>query len=111
MPQTNLIQYDETKDDNFSHLVEVSSSTKEAFDISISRIASVKSSFSTRSAKRRRACKVIIHHAILVWEHILRNKDDFNRQTPLPGSTLQDNSWLFWYWLYHICGSDWPDKN
>lgn len=81
MPQTNLIQYEETKDDNFSHLVEVSSSTKEAFDISINRIASFTSSFSTTSAKRRRACKVIIHHAILDWEHILRNENDFNRQT------------------------------
>ena len=43
----------------FSYLVFVSSSIKEAFDISISLIASFTSSFSTTSAKRRRAYRHI----------------------------------------------------
>ena len=33
------------------------------------------------------------------------------KEISLLGSTLQDNSWLFWCGLYHLCVSDWPDRN
>ena len=56
----------------FSYLVFVSSSIKEAFDISISLIASFTSSFSTTSAKRRRAYRHITE--TLHWNYKQRGQ-------------------------------------
>lgn len=55
-----------------SYLVFVSSSIKEAFDISISLIASFTSSFSTTSAKRRRAYRHITE--TLHWNYKQRGQ-------------------------------------
>lgn len=63
-----------------SYLVFVSSSIKEAFDISISLIASFTSSFSTTSAKRRRAYRHITE--TLHWNY--KQRGQHAECTPVP---------------------------